>query len=312
MMRNGVPSWMVAPLPRFARVPEPEVVATRLRQTDLGVADVTSAEPEAPDVRWRLEVSLRGARAPAKMAMSVLLEKTRAFGPDFLLGRKHAKAAAKSQWAISVVADFGERPLADFQRQLRAVCAAAPDAVVLRDVGAVRTWTAAKAREMARHADPPCHHSLYQTHAVYDPCGRLWLHTHGLRRCGLVELEVLDARAGQAVALDDLLSVVSAHFLEAGVPEPGRHFTFGRGFDFVWLPPEKAIAHLPSRGLGSGPERDETHCVAAGVLLVRLRPARRIRYVSPAAFVPVSEGEEPSCAVCDHEELLPPHGAADA
>jgi hypothetical protein len=114
----------------------------------------------------------------------------------------------------------------------------------------------------------------------------VWMHTHGLRRCGSIELEIMDVSRDDAGTLATLVNTVAAMFIEKGPAPPDRPFQAGRGLDLLWLPWEDGLKKVDARLSGGPGDRDEVHSDPSGLLFVPSKGLFGRRYKSPAAHVP--------------------------
>jgi hypothetical protein len=136
---------------------------------------------------------------------------------------------------------------------------------------------------------------LFTVHDVAPEDGEQhWLHTHGLGRCGALELDVLDVPADGAGLIGQLVNAVASLFMERGIPEPDEPFLAGENLELVWLPWEDALSHMPEAIAGGADDRDESHAGARGVLLC---PGS---YGSPSAYLEILR-ENPLLYVSDME-----------
>ncbi len=92
---------------------------------------------------------------------------------------------------LAVTMDFSGDPRVCFYDQLRIVDAMVPDKLAVLDCPSEKLlsgrWTAMAAGSSVM----PAPRYLFTVQAVSGDSGEVWLHTHGLKRCGLYELEIL-------------------------------------------------------------------------------------------------------------------------
>ncbi len=194
-------------------------------------------------------------------------------------------AARESRWALGVSAPFGERPLRDFHALTRLLHAIVPEPVLVVDMDSLvprpGTWLA----EVACAETPPSPAHLFSIHQVSEPGSAVaWLHTHGLSRCGSIDLEILDAPAAEAGLLAQMINAAAGLFIERGVPEPSDRFAVGKDLDLVWLPWDEALERESLQAPGGPSDRDEVHVGARGVLYA---PESDGRTVNPSTYLPV-------------------------
>ena len=150
-----------------------------------------------------------------------------------------------------------------------------PHASLVLDFMSYRLLSAKWLSMTAKSSIPPSPDYLYTLHCVYDEDGengnrRYWFHTHGLHRCGSVELEMLNFSQG-AEQMNTLINMTVKKFLTDPAKEKER-FTIGydgMGINLCWLRWEEALKDLPQNILGGAGDRDEVdnvHAEPSGIL----------------------------------------------
>lgn len=89
---------------------------------------------------------------------------------------------------------FDDHALTSYHAQLKIIHALLPDAVAVLDNSSEKVLSGMWVRLAAESKVPPAPRYIYTVQAVYEEeedC--VWLHTHGLNRCGLTELEILNS-----------------------------------------------------------------------------------------------------------------------
>ena len=208
------------------------------------------------------------------------------------LGGTHLALALASRFCVSVGCKLDRAPLESLHAQLRLLAALAPDAVAMVDVNAFRARTGDWMRDAAAASVPPAPTSFFTVHSVFGE-GRkkreTWLHTHGLDRMGIIELDIVGIRSREAAALGELINNVARFFLDCGVPVPNTPFQAGNGLPLVWLPWEAALGHVTTH-LGSAADRDADHSRERGILLAPASaPSGRLE--TPRRYVPLIEAD---------------------
>lgn len=166
-------------------------------------------------------------------------------------------------------------PLTSFHLQLKIMNAIVPDASLVIDFASYRLLSAKWLKMTAKSPIPPSPDYLYTLHCVYDEDEkdgkrRYWFHTHGLHRCGSVELEMLNFSQG-AEQMNTLINMTVKKFLTHPTKEKER-FTIGydgMGINLCWLRWEEALKDLPQGILGGASDRDEVdnvHAEPSGIL----------------------------------------------
>ena len=100
---------------------------------------------------------------------------------------------AKAEFGLMVIMPFGKDHKSSFHFQLKLIDALMPEPVAIIDESAEQIFSGQWAHLAAASNTPPSPQYIYQIHAVTDEKDEVWLHTHGLARCGLPEIEILDA-----------------------------------------------------------------------------------------------------------------------
>jgi hypothetical protein len=179
------------------------------------------------------------------------------------LGLADIEALATARQKIGIEATLGldwradVRAVADFVQRLT------PEFGGLFDEGGLTFWSSRWVRAIAA-GRPVTLSELFEIHGVVDE-GRLWAHTHGLRRLGLVELELRGD-------LDDVpfefagrvINAAAEAMHAAGVPRPGVAVRVGDDLSVEWTPWEDAS--WEDDELGGPADRDEEHSGPSGVL----------------------------------------------
>lgn len=294
---HRLPSLMVGLLPAGADDPGVTAAIGYLEQGDLNVVDRRmAAQHEVEGARWELEVDIGWEEGADPVSYRVWLEPAERLEDVHLemgyLQPEELEASEQSRWSIGVATRFADSPLQEFHQQLRVLNIVAPGAVVTFDISASWPRSGDWLRDTAAARVPPSPENLYSVHAVLDHGAedRVWLHTHGLLRCGSIELEMLDAPAEHAPTLCNLLGAAAAMTLELGPPPPDEPFGVGQELELVWLPWEMGLSHVPRGVVGAQRDRDEYHSHPSGILFA---PGKKwlglfgSRFRSPARYLPI-------------------------
>ncbi|MBQ9519763.1 MAG: DUF4026 domain-containing protein [Firmicutes bacterium] len=102
-------------------------------------------------------------------------------------------ALKKANKALIYHIKFGEEPKKAYHLQLKLACAMVPDFMGLVDESAEKLMCPGWVKLAASSGTLPANDSIYTVQAISGKKGDVWLHTHGLARCGVTELEILDS-----------------------------------------------------------------------------------------------------------------------
>lgn len=254
--------------PSLVRVllPGDEALGRTEVQRRLGelASDVECAHDAPPSARWAVCATVEGLRCRAWMEPNapIDLAAPAAMG---LIDEAAREAAEASSFSVVVSAELGEQPLWDFHTQLRVLARLAPDGVLVIDDSAEQLHPMAWLREVTESAIPPSPLALYALHAVRGET-LLWVHSHGLPRCGCIDFDILDLPAEHWGAFVPLAQAVAAQWIELGAPAPGEIFTPGPDLELLWLPSQDLLAKAKPAGPGGPDDRDGSHAGERAVL----------------------------------------------
>lgn len=195
------------------------------------------------------------------------------FGLANMVNEDDFNIALSQKKYINAAVNFGSKALDSFHLQLKVLDAIVPDASLVIDFMSFRLLSGKWLSLTASSKIPPSPDYLYALHAVYDEKGEkteYWFHTHGLVRCGLVELEILNTTNG-AQQMYDLVNHTVKRFLSDPVKENEK---FTAGFDgldinLTWIRWEEALKDFKTPILGGFHDREgdsNAHSEPSGVL----------------------------------------------
>ena len=215
----------------------------------------------APGLRWSIEgLDWRAGLAPLpREALDVFVA----------AGRLARELADRGAMALSVFTHLPPRCQQAYQDQVAVLHQIAPEALAVYDANAHTVLSPAIVRDLASVPVPPPPSRLYSIHQVTRR-GLTWMHTHGLSRCGTVEIELMDVPSDRVSDMKSLLDAAAARLIEeAAPPSQCAAFEVSRETKVSWVPWSKAMAKLGIQGPGA--DRDASHSSATGVLVARPR-----------------------------------------
>lgn len=291
VLADPPPSVLLAVLPPGASEVGVTEARARLAASGLPITyQCLATEREVPGARWELTIELEGERGPSEVR--AWLEPTPREALDAPTARnldsQLVARAQTSEWAIGVRAHLGDQPLFRFHEQLAVLAVLVPDALVVLDANAYTPRPGDWLREAAGCVVPPRPEALFVVHCVHDEQSeQAWLHTHGLDRCGSIELDALDVPIPDAPLVHQLVNCVATMMIEQGPPDPGVAFLAGRDLELCWLPWEEGLKKHGKGCLGGKHDRDEPHGGARGLLFVPTKGFWGRKLASPACYAPV-------------------------
>lgn len=123
----------------------------------------------------------------------------------------------KENKALNVYMKFNGNPKKCYHLQLKLVYAMIPEMVALCDESAERMLNKKWVELAVKSNVLPSPTSLYTVQAVYDE-NEVWLHTHGLCRCNLHEIEFLGSNKDDSRTHYDLISNYACRLLDENNP----------------------------------------------------------------------------------------------
>lgn len=126
-----------------------------------------------------------------EFSMPFMLEEIERQQYFFTSEELNAISAADS--ALTIFMEFKEDSKKSFHLQIKLAVAMVPDMLALMDESAERMISARWARMAAESKVTPAAGDLYIVQGIQGEHGNVWLHTHGLCRCGLTELEIVES-----------------------------------------------------------------------------------------------------------------------
>lgn len=119
---------------------------------------------------------------------------------------------------LMIFMEFHEDCKKSFHIQLKLAVAMVPNLLGIMDESAEKMMSAKWAGMAAESSVTPGPEDLFKVQAVTDKKGEVWLHTHGLCRCGLTELEILQSDQENYDNHYHLLSTFASHLMDKREP----------------------------------------------------------------------------------------------
>lgn len=194
---------------------------------------------------------------------------------SFVFAPGEMENISKARDAITVYMDLGKDPQKGFHLQLKIVEAIAPNMLGLLDESAERLLPAKWVKMAAKSKVVPGPNSLYGVQTIAGDKGEVWLHTHGLNRCGVTELEVLQSNANDYYFHYHLIQTYASYLLEnIGKFDPYSESAYigrlinGQPIVVACLPWVSALKEYKKLKLGNADDRKEGHNSKTSVIFV--------------------------------------------
>lgn len=242
---DGPPPAVLFSLWPEAEVPLQEEVRLALEAAFPGLQHVDDLEgPE--DVRWGGVYRVPGHgpgiviwAEPRGDLAEDMLEEGLGDGPELARARK-------ARWLLGVetVLD-GRHPQRSFQTLLRVLAeATVPGIVAVYDDNALAVRSGEAVAAIAAGLVAPRARWLYAAHTV-EGGGRHWVHTHGLARFSLPELDLLDVAAEQLTEAHDLVDTMVEALISGMWPDAQGRMLIGDDLPIRALRLGEGVAHFP-------------------------------------------------------------------
>lgn len=199
--------------------------------------------------------------------------------PEMLGGQTHyfsseeiatLKNATK---ALTVFMEFHEDSKKSYHLQLKIVVAMVPELLAIMDESAEKMISARWAVMAASSSVTPAANDLFMVQAISGKHGEVWLHTHGLCRCGISELEILQSDKKNYSNHYQVISTFASFLLDKKEP-----FTPGESSAFIgiltneqpvvvtYLPWIEGLKEYKNSILGGAADREESHNSRTGLV----------------------------------------------
>lgn len=186
----------------------------------------------------------------------------------FPLTQEELKSCANLRKGVAVVIEGGNNPYDTYKLQLLMLCTIVPQVLLVVDESSEQIYPGDWVRfasQLKSDVDSQC---LFSIQAVSDR-NRVWLHTHGLSRFKLGELEILDCPQESYNSYGSLLDGLATSYLngtekmEAYQPQLVAHLDNDKPLVSALVPWPEAVqfysSHLGDEFLGSAKDRDSHH-----------------------------------------------------
>ena len=176
-----------------------------------------------------------------------------------------AEAIERARIGLSVEMEFGADPLASYHLQLRLICSLVPELLAVIDDSSEKILSGRWVTLAARSQVAPAPRYLYTAQAVSGDEDCVWLHTHGLNRCGCPELEVLNSTKETYQTHYNVLETLANRLLDeedlpgCGEPYFLAYVTQDIPLVVTLIPWEEAVEYYPEHMPGGKEDRSGGH-----------------------------------------------------
>ncbi|MBQ6017382.1 MAG: DUF4026 domain-containing protein [Clostridiales bacterium] len=198
--------------------------------------------------------------------------------PEHVFSEEEYQLIDEARSGIVVNMDFDEENARCFHDQLRIIDAMFPDILAVLDCPAEKLLSGVWVSLAAQSDTPPSPRYLFTVQAISGDNDEVWLHSHGLKRCGMYELEILcsdsemcnehykiiESFAFQMIENEEAFEPGEAVF----VAQISRSYVVCTAVDW-----KEALKFYPEATLGTEEDRDdEVHSEDTYVLMMYNNP----------------------------------------
>ncbi len=133
---------------------------------------------------------------------------------SFQLSNEEIEELKNATQVITIFMKFTDDIKKSFHLQLKIAVNIVPNLIGLIDESAEKLIPAKWAQLASSSQVTPGPNDIYSVHAVYNKSGEVWLHTHGLCRCGLTELEILKSNQENYKNHCDLINAFACFIID--------------------------------------------------------------------------------------------------
>lgn len=189
------------------------------------------------------------------------------------LSEKNIKAFRSMNVGITTRMEFSDNTMDSFFLQLKVLNCMVPDNAGIIDFSAEKIYSPVWVSMACRSSVPPALKYMFSLQAVGDDDNDdVWIHTHGLKRCGFVELEILGCSKDNYINCCSILnemasSVISKNHLSDEY-EPIFVAKLANGEELVntWVNYKKGLKYYDKNVLGSMEQRKKNHNKDCGII----------------------------------------------
>lgn len=236
--------------------PTREEVLAALRVQHGTIEVVQDIDPQDPSIPWAMAVTSDGTGSTEPIVL--WCEPARALPP----GELNDPRAEACKWLLGLESVLDQAdPLTSYVSLVRFLFSPFPDLPGLLDANTTG-WMSRDALEeffLEEGSQAPAE-TLWIIHVVRDESkdrGSIWLHTHGLWRCGRPELEMLDVDRAHLHEASSLLNDLAERLIDETPPPPGEPYLIGQELLVMLRPWQEVVARLPPEAPGGTRDRQE-------------------------------------------------------
>ncbi len=195
--------------------------------------------------------------------------------PTYFFKKEDVEKLKEAKMALTIYMGFNEDAKKSFQLQLKIIHAIMPELLGVMDESAEKLLPASWVKMAISTDIYPSANDLYTVQAVSGKNGEVWLHTHGLCRCGLTELEILESDTENYNNHYNLIATFASYLLdkknETHFPEQGIYIGMlnnGQPVVATCVSWTKGLQEYKKLKLGNMEDRKEGHNSRTSIIFI--------------------------------------------
>ncbi len=170
----------------------------------------------------------------------------------------------KQSTGLIVAMDFSEKLLESYHLQLKIISTIFPETLAVLDYSSEKILSGAWLACAAKSQTPPAPRYLFTTQAVYTG-KEVWLHTHGLNRCGIMELEVLNSTKDTSQSHYQVMEAMASRLIDEpdALDDGGVMYVAklcnNQPIMATWVPWQQVMGMIKKGTLGGSGDRSDEH-----------------------------------------------------
>lgn len=178
------------------------------------------------------------------------------------LSQKEIHSLKNAKMAFTLHMEFNDDAIKSYHLQLKLMLAVMPELAVIFDESAESVISGRQVKLYAQSDVVPPIAALYSIQAVGEKNGEVWLHTHGLCRCGVTELEIVKSCSEYVNEHAQIITSLAGRLLQKDNKD--NFYYIGRIEDDIpivvtYVPWTKALDEYNDLALGGYEDRKDGH-----------------------------------------------------
>lgn len=190
------------------------------------------------------------------------------------LNEAEISALERANKALTIFMKFHKDSKKSYHLQLKLATAIVPDLAAVMDESAEKLLSARWVNMTATSSVPPGSEAMYSVQAISADNGEVWLHTHGLCRCGITELEIVQSDSENAKNHYEIIKSLAGRLLDRYENEKDEESLFigliGDNIPIVvtYVPWTDGIFEYNNLTLGGLADRENGHNSKSSLIFV--------------------------------------------